>query len=131
MKTTLFLFVLTVSLGAARAQDADYYNYSDYSSDQTPAVVYDAPAVVYNAPVVYAAPVVYNLPVVYNAPVYYGLPMMAMGCALNACSAACNDYSFHARSTVTYIGGGHVSYQVSAACNTGSTLVFIGGSWFH
>jgi hypothetical protein len=119
MKTTLFLFVLSVSLGAARAQDADYYDYSDYSSDQTPAVVYDAPAVVY------------NLPVVYNAPVYYGLPMMAMGCALNACSSACNDYSYHARSTVTYIGGGHVSYQVSPACNTGSTLVFIGGSWFH
>jgi hypothetical protein len=126
MKTTLFLFVLTVSLGAARAQDADYY---DYSSE--PPVDYVAPAVVYNAPVVYAAPVVYNLPVVYNAPVYYGLPMMAMGCALNACSSACNDYSYHARSTVTYIGGGHVSYQVSPACNTGSTLVFIGGSWFH
>jgi hypothetical protein len=128
MKTTFFLFVLTVSLGAARAQDADY---SDYSSDQAPAD-YQAPAVVYNAPVVYSAPVVYNMPVVYNAPVYYGLPMMAMSCALNACSSACNDYSYHARSTVTYIGGGQVSYQVSPACNTGSTLVFIGGqSRFH
>ena len=122
MKTTLLLFVLTASLGIARAQDADY-------SDYAPAD-YQAPAVVYNAPVSYAAPVVYNMPVVYNAPVYYGLPMMAMGCALNACNSACyNDYS--ARSTVTYIGGGHVAYQVSPRCNNGSTLVVIGSSWRH
>jgi len=127
MKTTLFLFVLTVSLGVARAQDAGYADYSDYSTAQ--AADYQPPAVVYNAPVAYSAPVVYNMPVVYNAPVYYGLPMTAMGCALNACAAACQDYS--ARSTVTYIGGGHVSYQVSPRCNNGSTLVVIGSSWAH
>jgi hypothetical protein len=125
MKTTLFLFVLTVSLGAARAQDADY---SDYSNE-TPAD-YQVPAVVYNAPVIYSAPVVYDIPVIYNAPVYYG-QMMAMGSALNACASACNDFSYRARSTVTFIGGGHVSYLVSPPCNTGSTLVFIGSSWFH
>lgn len=117
MKTTFFLFVLTVSLGVAHAQDADY---SDYSTPP-------APAVVYEAPVVYSAPVVYQAPVAYYGPVYYGMPMMAMGCALNACSAACHDIDYNARSTVTYIGGGHVSYQVSPACNYGSTLVFIGG----
>jgi hypothetical protein len=121
MKTTLLLLVLTASLGAARAQDADY---SDYASAED-----QAPSVVYNAPVAYSAPVVYNMPVVYNAPVYYGLPTMAMGCALNACASACHDYS--TRSTVTYIGGGHVAYQVSPPCNSGSTVTVIGSSWAH
>ena len=69
------------------------------------------------------------MPVVYNAPVYYGLPMMAMNCAMNACASTCHDYS--ARSTVTYIGGGHVAYQVAPRCNVGSTVTFIGGSWGH
>jgi hypothetical protein len=124
MKATLFQFVLTVSLGMARAQDADYSDYSTYPPED-----YQVPAVVYNAPVVYAAPVVYNAPVIYNAPVYYGLPMMAMGCALNACSSVCQNYG--PRSTVTYIGGGQVRFQVSPRCNDGSTVVFIGGSWFH
>jgi hypothetical protein len=121
MKTTLLLFVLTASLGVAQAQDADYSDYAPAESQ--------APAVVYNAPVAYAAPVVYNMPVVYNAPVYYGLPTMAMSCAMNACASVCHDYS--ARSTVTYIGGGHVSYQVAPRCNSGSTVVVIGSSWAH
>lgn len=124
MKTTFFLFVLAISLGAARAQDADYSDNSDYSIE--PATEYQAPAVVYNAPVTYAAPVVYNMPVVYNGPVYYGLPMMAMGYALNACSSACNDYNYRSRSTVVYIGGSQVRFQVSPPCNTGSLLVIIG-----
>jgi len=128
MKTTLLLFVLTAAIGVARAQDADYSEYSDYSTD---ASAYQEPAVVYNAPVTYAAPVVYNMPVVYNAPVYYGgLPMMAMGYAMNAMNA-CSSYQDcnRGRSTVTYIGGGHVSYQVAPTCNNGSTVVYIGGSW--
>ena len=115
-KTTLFLLVLTASIGAARAQDA-------YDSDYPTAFV-PVPAVVYQAPVTYAAPVVYQAPVIYNAPVFYGTPLSY---ALNAC-AACQDTA--ARSTVTYIGGGHVGFQVSPPCNTGSTLTFIGGSWY-
>src|SRR5689334_16171787 len=116
MKTTLFLLVLTASLAAARAQDV--YD-SDYSQDVTP-----APAVVYEAPVTYTAPVVYQAPVVYYGPVFYGTPMSY---ALNAC-AACQDTAV--RSTVIYIGGGHVRYQVSPRCNNGSTVTFIGGSWY-
>lgn len=119
MKTTLLLFLVTVSIGAARAQDAYDYD-SDYS---TPAVA--VPAVVYEAPVTYAAPVVYQAPVIYYAPVFYGA---AMSCALNACASACYDTA--PRSTVTYIGGGHVSFQVSPLCNYGSTVTFIGGSWY-
>jgi hypothetical protein len=119
MKTTAFLFLLMVSIGAAQAQDADYSN--DEPADDT--VI---PAVVYNAPVVYTAPVVYNAPVAYYAPVYYGLP--AASCALNACAAIQDNV---ARSTVTYIGGGHVSFQVSY-CNSGSTVTYIGRqSRFH
>jgi hypothetical protein len=120
MKKTFLLFVITAVIGVARAQDAD----SDYSTAD-----YQAPAVVYNAPVAYAAPVVYNAPVAYYGPVYYGLPSMAMSCALNACASASRDYS--TRSTVTYIGGGHTGFQVSPPCNNGSTLVVIGSSWGH
>ena len=117
MKTTfLLLFVVAVSLGVARAQDADYYDNSTYAPAD-----YQAPAVVYEAPVVYAAPVVYQAPVVYYAPVYYGAPMAY---ALNAC-AACENNA--ARSTVTFIGGGQARFQVSPRCNNGSTVVFIGG----
>jgi len=118
-KTTLFLLFLTASIGAARAQDAYGYD-SDYS-----AAAVAVPAVVYNAPVTYMAPVAYNAPVIYNAPVFYGT---AMSCALNACAAACYDTSV--RSTVTYIGGGHLGFQVSPRCNYGSTVTFIGGSWY-
>ena len=117
MKTTFFLLlVVAVSIGAARAQDADYSDDSNYAPAD-----YQAPAVVYQAPVVYAAPVVYQAPVVYYAPVYYGTPMAY---ALNAC-AACENNA--ARSTVTFIGGGQPRFQVSPRCNNGSTLVFIGG----
>jgi hypothetical protein len=116
MKTTLFLLFLTASIGAASAQDV-------YDSDYQPDTV-AVPAVVYQAPVTYAAPVVYQAPVIYYAPVFYGVPM---GFALNAC-AACQDTAV--RSTVTYIGGGRTRFQVSPACNYGSTLVKIGGSWY-
>src|SRR5262245_37337694 len=114
MKTTfLLLSVLAVSLGAARAQDASYDDYS-YDSGYAATDYEIQPAVVYNAPVTYAAPVVYNMPVVYNAPVYYGLPNFAMGCAMNACASA--SYDLSRRSTVTYIGGGHAITQVSPRC---------------
>jgi len=118
MKTTFFLFLLAASIGVARAQDATCAT-GTCASDG-----YVAPAVVYQAQVTYAAPVVYQAPVVYYAPVFYGTPMSY---ALNACSA-CQDSAV--RSTVTYIGGGHVGYQVSPRCNTGSTVTFIGGSWY-
>src|ERR1700743_3967923 len=117
MKTTFLLFLLTVSIRLARAQDAAY------STDQPDYVI---PAVVYNAPVMYNAPVVYNAPVIYNAPVYYGTPA---ACALNTCAALQNNAVL---STVTYIGGGHVGFQTAPLCNTGSTVTFIGGgARFH
>ncbi len=125
MKTTLLLCLVAVSVGAARAQDAyDDSDYSDY-----PAAAVTVPAVVYQAPVTYAAPVIYQAPVIYYAPVFYG---NAMGCAMNA-YAACQDAAYHWEhgSTVTYIGGGHVHYQIASPCNYyGSTLTFIGGSWY-
>ena len=119
-KATLFLLVLTASIGAARAQDA-------YDSDYPTAAV-PVPAVVYQAPVTYAAPVVYQAPVIYYAPVFYG---NAMSCAMNA-YAACQDAAARcqARSTVTYIGGGQTRFQVSPRCNYGSTVTYIGGSWY-
>jgi len=116
MKTTLLLFLVTVSIGAARAQDA-------YDSDYPTAVV-PVPAVVYQAPVTYAAPVVYQSPVIYYGPVFYG---NAISCAVNAYAAAARC---QARSTVTYIGGGPTRYQVSPLCNYGSTVTYIGGSWY-
>jgi len=117
MKTTLSLLVLTASIGAASAQDV--YD-SDYTQEVAP-----APAVVYEAPVTYAAPVVYQAPVIYYGPVFYGTPMSY---AMNA-YAACQDTAV--RSTVIYIGGGHVRYQVSPPCNSGSTVTYIGGSWYR
>jgi hypothetical protein len=140
MKTTFFLFLVTVSIGVARAQD-EYYA-DDYSQDAAA-----APAVVYEAPVTYAGPVVYQAPVVYYGPVFYGTPL---GYALNAC-ATCEDNAIQStvtyigggqprfqvspqcvnnRSTVTYIGGAQTGFQVSPRCNYGSTLTFIGGSWY-
>jgi hypothetical protein len=133
-KTILPLLLLAASMGAAHAQDAAY---TDSQPDpiqnangqpvEIQPVYLPPPAVVYQAPVVYAAPVVYQAPVVYYAPVYYGVSPAA--CALNACAACENNAVV---STVTYIGGGHVGYQVSPPCNSGSTLVFIGErSRFH
>ena len=116
MKTTFSLLLLTVAIGVARAQDADY--------SEGPPEGYPVPAVVYEAPVVYNAPVVYQAPVVYNAPVFYGMPM---DYALNA-YAACQDCAV--RSTVLYIGGGNVRFQLSPPCNYGSTVTVIGGSWY-
>jgi hypothetical protein len=131
-KTFLPLLLLVASIGAAHAQDAAFANAQPADNqpgnyepaDSQPAVCLPPPpAVVYEAPVVYAAPVVYQAPVVYYAPVYYGVTPAA--CALNACGAVQNNAAL---STVTYIGGGHVGYQVSSPCNnSGSTLVFIGG----
>ncbi|HEX4263637.1 MAG TPA: hypothetical protein VH597_04805 [Verrucomicrobiae bacterium] len=107
-KTILSLLLVAGSIGAAQAQDAS-------GADGPP------PAVVYEAPVVYNAPVVYQALVVYYAPVYYGATPAA--CVLNACGAVQNNAAL---STVTYIGGGQVGYQVAPPCNTGSTVVFIG-----
>jgi hypothetical protein len=126
MKTTFFLLFLAASLGVAHAQDATYDDTSTYATDS-----YVAPAVVYNAPVTYNAPVVYQAPVIYNAPVFYGTPMSY---ALNACSV-CQDTAVRAcqnvgRSTVTYIGGGSTRFQVAPRCNIGSTVTYIGGSWY-
>jgi hypothetical protein len=128
MKTKILLplLLLAASLGAARAQDAAYVDNqpaTDQPADSPAAVcLTPPPAVVYQAPVVYTAPVVYQAPVVYYAPVYYGVSPAA--CVLNACGAAQNNAAL---STVTYIGGGHVSYQVAPPCNSGSTVVYIGG----
>ena len=113
MKTTLVLIVLTASIAAVRAQEAPWSTCQPED--------YPVPPVVYEAPVVYAAPVVYQAPVIYYGPVFYGTPA---GYALNACWEAENNAAL---STVTYIGGGHVSYQIGPRCNRGSTVTFIGG----
>jgi hypothetical protein len=114
-KTILSLLLVAGSIGAVQAQDAA-------SADGQPTVcAAPSPALVYEAPVVYNAPVVYQAPVVYYAPVYYGATPAA--CVLNACGAVQNSAAL---STVTYIGGGQVCYQVAPTCNTGSTVVFIG-----
>jgi hypothetical protein len=119
MKTIFYLFLFTVGIGVARAQDATYAagQPADY---QAPAVVpIVVPTVVYQAPVVYLAPVVYQGPVAYYAPVFYAPPPVVC-----APQPACDDLAN--RSTVTYIGGGHVSFQV-AGRNCGSTVTYIGG----
>ncbi|HWD93646.1 MAG TPA: hypothetical protein VG938_14990 [Verrucomicrobiae bacterium] len=127
MKTKIILPLLFVaaSLVAARAQDAvnvGNESQANPSTDNQPVVcVPPPPAVVYEAPVVYAAPVVYQAPVIYYAPVYYGVSPAA--CALNVCGALQNNAAL---STVTYIGGHQVSYQVAPPCNSGSTVVYIG-----
>jgi hypothetical protein len=124
MKTTILsLFLLTVSLAAARAQDI--------AIPVSPIAGYPVavPSVVYQMPVVYNAPVVYQVPVVYMAPVYYGAPAVAAcpapACAPIACAPApCQERA--PRSTVLYIGGGSVRYQVSQP-SCGSTVTYIGG----
>lgn len=114
MKKILYLFLFTVSIAVARAQDAAYP-----ASQPVEGLV---PAVVYQAPVMYAASVVYQMPVVYNAPVYYVTPTVAPV----ACAPVAPCPEPPARSTVLYIGGGQVRYQVSS-CNSGSTVTYIGG----
>lgn len=131
-KTILPLLLLAISIGAARAQDAapavaqpadnQQPDYQPTAYEPPAVCLPPTPAVVYQAPVVYAAPVVYQAPVVYYAPVYYGVSPAA--CALNACGAVQNNTAL---STVTYIGGGQVGYQVASRCNSESTVVFIGG----
>ena len=129
MKTIFYFFLFTVSLGVARAQDATYP--AAQPSD------YPVPAVVYQVPVVYTAAVVYQMPVVYNAPVYFVPPIgyapagyAPAACGLVSCVPAtcaptvrCDDRA--TRSTVLYIGGGHVRYQVSQP-TCGSTVTVIG-----
>jgi hypothetical protein len=119
MKTIFYLFLFTVGIGVAQAQDVPCA--TGQPADCQPAAVIPVavPTVVYQAPVVYLAPVVYQGPVVYYAPVYYA-PQVA--CAPRP---ACDDLA--SRSTVTYIGGGHVRFQV-AGRNCGSTVTYIGGN---
>lgn len=112
MKTILPLFLLAVSITAARAQD-------EYAGEVQPADV-PAPTVVYEAPTVYTGQVIYQGPVVYNAPVVYSAaPVVPV--ALAPCQPVCEPAS-----TVVYIGGGHVSYQESRP-GCGSTVTYIGG----
>ena len=111
MKTILPLFLIAVSITAARAQD-EYAGAVQPADAQTPTVVYETPTV-YTGQVIYQAPVVYNAPVVYSAtPVAPVAP---------ACQPVCEPAS-----TVVYIGGGRVSYQESRN-NCGSTVTYIGG----
>jgi hypothetical protein len=115
MKTIFSLLLLTASMGVVNAQEMAYEPVP--MSDCLP-----PPAVVYQAPVVYMAPVVYQMPVVYQAPVYYA---MSMNCIP---MVACPTRPIP--STVTYIGGGNTGYQVSYG-SCGSTVTYIGGSWYH
>lgn len=112
MKTILPLFLLAVSITAARAQD-------EYSGAVQPADV-PASTIVYEAPTVYTGQVIYQAPVVYNAPVVYSAATVVP--VPPACPPVCEPVS-----TVVYIGGGHVSYQESRN-NCGSTVTYIGGS---
>jgi hypothetical protein len=111
MKTILPLFLIAVSITAARAQD-ESAGAVQPADTQTPTIVYETPTV-YTGQVIYQAPVVYNAPVVYSA-----APVAAVA---PACHPACEPVS-----TVVYIGGGHVSYQESQN-NCGSTVTYIGG----
>lgn len=111
MKKILPLFLLAVSISAARAQD-DNASAIQAADAQAPAVVYDTPTI-YTGQVIYQAPVVYNAPVVYSA-----APVATVA---TACEPEREPVS-----TVVYIGGGHVSYQESRN-NCGSTVTYIGG----
>lgn len=117
MKTLLCSVLLAVGLGGVHAQDAAIVISSDGSQP-----------IDYQPPVIYTAPVVYNAPVVYEAPVTYVTVVNATDpyAYQPACYAPCE-----APSTVTYIGGGQVSYSVSPCCNVGSTVTVIGHSRFR
>lgn len=119
MKTIFYLFLFAIGIGITRAQDVPYE--AGQPADYQPAAVIPVavPTVVYQAPVVYLAPVVYQGPVAYYAPVFYAPPVPCPP------RRACDDWSN--RSTVTYIGGGHVGYRV-AGLNCGSTVTYIGGN---
>jgi hypothetical protein len=137
MKTIIQLFVLSVSIAAARAQDAVITQTSPVLDGQVPiatvpapdAVAQEpvaAPTVVYSTPVVYTAPVVYQAPVAYYAPVSYNNYNVMPRCATASsdCRRDCGPVS-----TVVYIGGGNTRYQYSDACSTsGSTVTYIGCS---
>lgn len=111
MKTVLPLFLLAVSISAARAQDEN--------AGAIQAADTQAPAVVYETPTIYTGQVIYQAPVVYNAPVVYAAAPVAA--VAPACQSECEPVS-----TVVYIGGGHVSYQESRP-QCGSTVTYIGG----
>jgi len=105
---------MAASLSLARAQAADCAIPSGDGS---------APVIVYQTPVVYEAPVIYEGPVIYSTAIYVTTADALRGCANSG-------YSCPPRSTVMYIGGGQTSYSYSPACDGGSTVTYIGGS-FH
>lgn len=136
MKKIIELFVLSVSITVARAQDAVITEPVQALDSQVPVATVPAPeviapapeaapTVVYTTPVVYTAPVVYQAPVAYYAPVSYNNYNVAPPCesAPSDCQRDCGPVS-----TVVYIGRGPTRYQYSDACsNSGSTVTYIGG----
>lgn len=136
MKKIIELFVLSVSITVAHAQDAVVTEPVQALDGQVPVATVPAPeavdaapeavpTVVYTTPVVYTAPVVYQAPVAYYAPVSYNNYNVAPPCAPapTCCQRDCGPVS-----TVVYIGGGHTTYRYSDACsNSGSTVTYIGG----
>lgn len=135
MKKIIELFVLSVSIAAAHAQDAVITEPAQAVDGEVPVVTVSAsdavasvtaPTVVYAAPVVYTAPVVYQAPVAYYAPVSYNNYTVAPGCATASCD---HQRDCGPVSTVVYIGSGQTRYQYSDACsNSGSTVTYIGAS---
>ena len=136
MKKIIELFILSVSIAVAHAQDAVITEPVQVADSQVPiatapapevvAPVAASPTVIYSTPVVYTAPVVYQAPVAYYAPVSYNNYNVGPRCAPKACDRQrdCSPVS-----TVVYIGGGNTRYQYSDACSTsGSTVTYIGGS---
>ncbi|HLX70433.1 MAG TPA: hypothetical protein VKV04_12470 [Verrucomicrobiae bacterium] len=137
MKKIIELFVLSVSIAVAHAQDAVITEPVQAVDNQVPVATVPAqdvaapepvaaPTVVYSTPVVYTAPVVYQAPVAYYAPVSYNNYNVAPRAARASC-----DYQQDCSpvSTVVYIGGGQTRYQYSDACSTsGSTVTYIGCS---
>jgi hypothetical protein len=135
MKKIIELFLLSVSIAVAHAQDAVITEPVQALDGQVPVITAPAPEVVasasapeptivYSTPVVYTAPVIYQAPVAYYAPVSYNNYNVAPHCAPKSCD---HQRDCGPVSTVVYIGGGHTSYQYSDACSTcGSTVTYIG-----
>jgi hypothetical protein len=131
MRRTIELFVLSVSIVVAHAQDTVITEPVQVLDSQAPVATIPAPEVAVPAPevaapvVVYSTPVVYTAPVAYYAPVSYNNYNAAPRCAPKPCD---DQRDCGPVSTVVYIGGGHTSYQYSDACSTsGSTVTYIGG----
>ena len=130
MRRTIELFVLSVSIVVAHAQDTVITEPVQALDSQAPVATIPAPEVAVPAPevaapvVVYSTPVVYTAPVAYYAPVSYNNYNVAPHCAPKSCD---HQRDCGPVSTVVYIGGGHTSYQYSDACSTcGSTVTYIG-----